>query len=119
MKTLSQFLAAVVLGGSIAPLAAHAAAHDLESQAKITKPQATRTALSEVKGGKVQGAELEREHGRLIWSFDIAREGAGGVTEVNVDAISGRIVSKKKESAAAESKEAQVERADDARPAAR
>jgi hypothetical protein len=114
MKPLSQFLAAAVaavLGGIvIVPLAVHAAPASLESQAKIGKADATRAALAAVPGGKVQGAELEREHGKLIWSFDIARAGASGITEVHVDAISGRIDSKTHESAAAERSEAKTER---------
>ena len=110
MKAFSQFLvAAVVGGGALAPLVTLAAAPDHTAGAKVTKPEATRTALSSVKGGTVRDVELEREHGRLIWSFDIARAGSSGITEVHVDALSGRIVSRTNESAAAEATEAQGE----------
>jgi uncharacterized membrane protein YkoI len=110
MKAFSQFLAAALLGGAaVAPLVSLAASPDLEAEAKVTKPEATRTALSHVKGGTVRDAELEREHGRLVWSFDIAE--SGGITEVQVDAISGAIVSRKHESAAAEAREAKAEAA--------
>lgn len=35
-------------------------------------------------------AELEEELGKLVWSFDIARPGTRNITEVLVDAITGR-----------------------------
>ena len=41
-------------------------------QAKVTKQQATAIALARVPQGQVREAELEREHGKLVWSFDIA-----------------------------------------------
>jgi hypothetical protein len=50
-------------------------------------------------------AELEKEHGRLVYSFDIAAPKQSGVEEVMVDATSGKVISKKHESAAAEAKE--------------
>ncbi len=36
---------------------------------------------------------------RLIWSFDITKPGVTYITEVNVDAISGQLVSVENESA--------------------
>ena len=44
-------------------------------------------------------SELEKEHGRLVWSFDIAMPGTNVVTEVQVDAMTGEIVSVEKETA--------------------
>ncbi len=58
-------------------------------------------ALKRVKGGKIESGELEREHGKLIYSFDI-KTSRSGVTEVNVDAITGKIVNVQKENAAKE-----------------
>jgi hypothetical protein len=111
MKALSQFLAVALLtGATTAPLAGHAASIP-ESEAIIARPDATRTALSAVKGGTVQDVELEREHDRIIWSFDIARPGSDGITEVQIDAVSGRIISRKNESRAAEASEAKSEAA--------
>jgi uncharacterized membrane protein YkoI len=77
---------------------------ELSSQAKISRADAERTALMKVPGGSVKEGELEREHGKLIWSFDIASAGSG-VTEVHVDAITGAVVSVEHESASAEAKE--------------
>src|SRR5205823_10317598 len=43
----------------------------LESQAKISKLTAEKIALSQVATGVIQSGELEKERGKLIWSFDI------------------------------------------------
>jgi len=83
---------------------------DLAAQAKITREQASATALAKVPKGVVKSAELEKEHGRLVWSFDIARPSTPGVTEIQVDAVSGKIVSMEHESANKEAKEAKAEK---------
>ena len=57
--------------------------------------------------GTVKSAELEREHGKLICSFDIDTK--NGVTEVNVDAITGAVVGTQHESAAKEAAEKKQE----------
>ena len=81
----------------------------LAAQAKITKEAATKTALAKVPGGVVKSVELEREHGKLIYSFDITVAGKAGVDEVQVSAINGSVVSVVHENAKAEKKEAQAE----------
>ncbi len=50
--------------------------------------------------------ELAREHGRLIYSFDVRVPGKSGISEVNVDARHGKVLDVHHESAAAEAKEA-------------
>ena len=81
----------------------------LAAQAKITKEAATKIALAKVPGGAVKSVELEREHGKLIYSFDITVAGKSGVDEVQVSAIDGSVVSVVHENAKAEKKEAQAE----------
>ena len=76
-----------------------------QSHSKITKEQATATALTKVPNGTIKESELEREHGKLVWSFDIATAGSKDITEVQVDANSGEVVSVEKESAKAEAAE--------------
>lgn len=75
-------------------------------EAKISKPQAEKTALSKIPNGAIQSGELEREHGKLVWSFDIGTTSSKNVTEVQVDAKSGKIVSVKTETPADQAKEA-------------
>jgi len=52
---------------------------------------------------------LENERGKLIWSFDIAVPKSRNVTEVQVDARTGSIVSTQIETPADQAKEATAE----------
>jgi hypothetical protein len=74
----------------------------LRKEAKITMEQAQKIALAK-ETGKIQSKEIEREKGRLIYSFDIKT--ADGIHEVNIDAMTGEVVEDTVESAAAEAKE--------------
>src|ERR1700744_5390526 len=69
----------------------------LMSEAKISKDTAQQTALAKVPNGTGKEGELEKEHGKLIWSFDVATPDSKDITEVNVDAITGDVVSMDKE----------------------
>lgn len=105
-------LSLVALAGALTfthAFAAEPSQAQLKAQAKVSQEHATKTALARVPNGKVQSAELEREHGKLVWSFDLAQDGNGGVTEIQVDARTGKIVSQKNESAAQEASEASKE----------
>jgi uncharacterized membrane protein YkoI len=62
----------------------------LAKQARITMEQAREIALKRAPGN-VEGSELEKEHGKLVYSFDI-RNAKGTITEVQVSALSGKIV---------------------------
>ncbi|HMJ09377.1 MAG TPA: PepSY domain-containing protein, partial [Pyrinomonadaceae bacterium] len=75
----------------------------LARQAKITLEQARHTAL-DTAAGTVEEEELEKEHGRLVYSFDI-RNAKGTISEVQVDAKTGAMVSNAEESKADEAKE--------------
>ena len=106
-------LSAAIL--ALAFSAAHAFAAEesqaaLKAEANITQAQAQATALAKVPDGTIKSSELEREHGRLIWSFDVARPSSKGVTEVQVDAKTGKIVLVKRETSAQEAKEAKAEK---------
>ena len=83
----------------------------LTSRAKITRAQAEAAALQKAPGGNVKEAELEEEHGKLVWSFDIARPGTRNVTEVLVDAITGKVIATETETPAHEAAEAADEKA--------
>lgn len=62
----------------------------LAKQARITKEKAQEIALKRAPGN-VESAELEKEHGKLVYSFDI-RNAKGTIDEVQVSAITGKIV---------------------------
>jgi uncharacterized membrane protein YkoI len=78
----------------------------LQKEAKISEATARATALKEVPNGTVKSSELEREKGKLIYSYDITVPGKTGVDEVNVNAIDGAVVNKEHETPKAEKKEA-------------
>ncbi|HEX3552879.1 MAG TPA: PepSY domain-containing protein [Thermoanaerobaculia bacterium] len=82
---------------------------DLAKEAKITLDTARTTALAKVPNGEVRSEELEREHGKLIYSFDIAVPGKPGIQEVNVNAITGKVLGVHHETAKDEKKEAAKE----------
>ena len=62
--------------------------------ARITRAQAERIALAKVPGGKVKSAKLARENGQLIWSIDIVTPLTKKIAAVQVDARSGKVLSK-------------------------
>jgi len=62
--------------------------------ARITRAQAEKAALAKVPGGKVKGAKLARENGQLIWSIDIVTPLTKKIAAVQVDARSGKVLSK-------------------------
>ena len=88
----------------------------LQREAKIAESDARKTALAAVPGGRVQSHELERENGKLIYSYDIKVAGKSGVEEVNVDAITGSIVAHEHENAKAEAKEKKAEAKEQKKP---
>ncbi len=63
----------------------------LFAQAAIPADSAVAIAKARVPG-RIAKAELEKEDGALIYSFDIKVAGKDGVTEVHVDAKTGAIL---------------------------
>jgi len=118
---LALFMSALLSGGSLvmakaSPVVAKAQENEqgearneakLARQAKLTKEQAQEIALKRAPG-TVESGELEREHGKLVYSFDI-RNSKGTIDEVQVSAINGKIVrvehENKKQEAAEKRKE--------------
>ncbi len=84
----------------------------LAREAKISMEQARAIALQRAQGN-IEDGELERENGKLVYSFDI-RNAKGTITEVQVSAIDGQVVSVEEENAQQEAaekrKEAQEQR---------
>ena len=83
----------------------HASQAALQAEAKVSRDDALKTALARVPDGTVKEAELEKEKGRLIWSFDLATPDSKDISEVAVDAITGELVSVEKETPEQEAKE--------------
>jgi uncharacterized membrane protein YkoI len=117
MKTthgISILTALAAITFAAAPAAAQAPAkHEtmaqLRAQAKVTEKAARATALAQVPGGRVKAGELEREGGKLLYSFDITTKGKPGIDEVQVDALTGTVLSNKHETPAMEKAEAKAD----------
>lgn len=77
----------------------------LEAKAKISKEAATKAALAKIPGGTVKECEIEKEDGKLVWSFDITTPDSKDITEVLVDANSGTVLSVEKETPEDQAKE--------------
>jgi uncharacterized membrane protein YkoI len=81
-------------------------------ESKITKEQATKIALEQFKDAIVQSSELEKEEGKLIWSFDLK---VGETTkEVWVNANTGKVIKAEEESAVKEKEEQVSDKAEKA-----
>jgi uncharacterized membrane protein YkoI len=83
----------------------------LMAEAKVSRADAEKTALAKVANGTIKEGELEKEKGKLIWSFDITTPDTKDITEVGVDAITGEVISVEKESPEKEAKEADEKQA--------
>jgi hypothetical protein len=97
-------------------LATNESPSELMKEAMVTKAQATAIAMTKVPDGVIKSSELEREHGRLIWSFDIAKPSSKNITEVNVDATTGKVVAVSNETPARERQEAKKEKLENNHP---
>ena len=107
MKPIKGSIIALALAASWAAfnLWAQQSEGELLKQARVTKHQAKRIALARVKGGTIKSVELEKENGMLIWSIDVAQPGKKDITDVWVDATTGKITAVEVETPAVEKKE--------------
>jgi Peptidase propeptide and YPEB domain. len=107
MKTIKGSIIALALAASWAPfnLWAQQGEAELLKQARVTKHQAKRIALARVKRGTIKCVELEKENGMLSWSIDVAQAGKKDITDVWVDATTGKITAVDVERPAVEKKE--------------
>ena len=81
-------------------------------KAKIERAAAEKIALARVPGGNIKEGELETEHGKLVWSFDIAQKTSLDVIEVQVNAMTGEVVTVETETPEDQAKEAAAEHKD-------
>src|SRR5215475_6674774 len=93
MKPMASSVTALALATSWIPynLWAQQSETELLKQAHVTKHDAKKIALARVKGGAIKCVELEKENGLLIWSIDIAQPQKKDLTDVWVDATTGKI----------------------------
>ena len=77
----------------------------LKAEAKISEADARATAMAKVPNGTIKEGELERENGKLQWSFDISTPGTKDITEVNINAVTGELIGVSKETPEDQAKE--------------
>jgi uncharacterized membrane protein YkoI len=77
----------------------------LQAKAKIPPSAAMVTARAKLPRAELVSAEIEQEHGQLIYSFDFKTKGKRGIDEVNIDATSGTVLKIEHESPKTEAKE--------------
>jgi hypothetical protein len=106
------FVLAATAAGAATPCSIHpkdgATDKELAAMAKVSLADAKKAALASLKDASkatVEDSELEVEDGCLVFSFDIAIKGKPGVQEILVDAGTGKVLSSKYESPAAETAE--------------
>jgi len=64
----------------------------LLAQARISEDSARALALAKLPGS-IEAVELLREHGKLVWVWDVKVAGKRGITEVSVNALDGTVES--------------------------
>jgi uncharacterized membrane protein YkoI len=83
---------------------------ELKKQSKLTEHKAQQIALTQVPHGSIKSGDIEKENGRLVWSFDISTPGSRDITEIQVDANSGKIISRQTETPRDQAKEAAADK---------
>ena len=113
MKPIARSVIALALATSWTPFNSWAQQSETEllKQARVTKQQAKKIALARVKRGAIRRVELEKENGLLIWSVDIAQPLKKDLTDVWVDATTGKITAVEVETPITEKKEVAEEKA--------
>jgi uncharacterized membrane protein YkoI len=114
MKTIRVVVVAAAILLSSSTISLRAASHEtqaqLQAEAKVTQAAAEKTALAKVPNGKIRSSELEREHGKLVWSFDISTPHSKNITEVQVDAKTGKIAAVEVETPRDQAKEKEADK---------
>ena len=113
MKPIARLVLALALATTWPPLNLRAQQSETEllKPSRVTKHQAKKIALTRVKRGAIKCVELETENGVLIWSVDIAQPPKKDVTDVWVDATSGKITAVELETPLTEKREVAEQKA--------
>jgi uncharacterized membrane protein YkoI len=117
---LAAFTFLVVTGASAGAQAMHKASGtaphkkaetqaQLQKEAKMTMVDARAMAQKTVPTGKIASGEIEREGGKLIYSFDMKVPGKSGIDEVNIDAMTSTLISNQHETPKDEKAEAKAD----------
>jgi len=113
MKPVARSVIALALVTSWTPFNSSAQQSETEllKQASVTKYQAKKIALARVRHGAIKRVELQKENGVLIWSVDIAQPPKKDLTDVWVDATTGKITAVQVETPITEKEEVAEQKA--------
>jgi uncharacterized membrane protein YkoI len=67
----------------------------LEKEAKVKMPQARALAVKTVRGAWIETGGIERADGKLLYRFAMKSKGKSGSDEVSIDAMTGKVLSKR------------------------
>ncbi len=113
LRFLSALFAAMTLVAAIPGVARAVTVKEekpgLLQRAKVSSDAAIAAAKAKVPQGEIVDAAIEEEKGKLIYSFDMKVKGKEGIDEVEVDAMTGTVLSVRHESEAEEEKEKEAE----------
>src|SRR3954469_25075603 len=87
MKKIFAVLSVLILQGSLLW------ANPEATKEKITRNEAQHIALQAAPNGSVKSANLKHQNGHGIWVVEIASKGSDARTAIQVDAMSGKVVS--------------------------
>lgn len=104
-KTMKIFLSTIILAGLVFVFGSTANAQTK----RIGMKRAQAIATTRARGLKLKAKELEKEHGKWIYSFEFVRKN-GSIREVNVNAYTGKIVGVESENAKKEADEGKNEK---------
>lgn len=79
---------------------------ELQKEAHMTMVEARVLAEKTNPKATIQTGEIEREGGKLIYSFDMKTAGKSGIDEVNIDAMTGKLIANQHETPKDEKAEA-------------
>jgi len=63
-----------------------------DAAAAISRDKAEAIALRQVPGATIAAGALDKLKGRLVWSFDLSRPESRNLTEVVIDADTGKVL---------------------------
>ena len=76
----------------------------------ISRDEAVRIALSKVPGGTLESAKLEKEGKTMLWSVDVKMPDLTNITEVHIEASTGKVMSVDIETPAQQAAEAAADK---------
>jgi hypothetical protein len=77
--------------------------------AAVAGAQQVASAQGTAPNATIQTGEIEREGGKLIYSFDMKVAGKAGIDEVNIDAMTGKVLGNQHETPKDEHAEAKAD----------